>query len=184
MIKKYVLKIDYEEAEKRDNKRLEKEMKNVGDFTCINSSKEEAIDHFLRLSVENRAKIIAYYSLFRNYKTKKKKNLLTKVEFENAVNGFYISTGDALIAGFINGISIDTECGCVGVENKIISNTSNFNIEIGDEEVIIYQFTAGDFHRFGLTTGIESKENIKEILKNHGIKKVYKVEIVDAEEWK
>ena len=176
MIKKYVLKIDYEEAKKWDKEKLLKEMKDVGDFTCVGSSKEEAIDHFLWLSVEERAKVIAYYSLFKNYKTDKKTNWLTKVEFEHAKNGFYISGGDALIACFINGINIDPEWRYVGVEKRIISKTSYFKLEVEDEEVIVYQFTAGDFYKFGLSSGSRPKLNITEILKKHGIKEIYQVE--------
>ena len=175
MIKKYVLKIDYEEAKKWDREKLLKAMKDIGDFICVGSSKEEAVDHFLRLSVEERAKVITYYSLFSNYKTEKKKNWLTKEEFEYAKNGFYISGGDALIACFINGINIDPEWRYVGVEKRIISKTSYFKLEVGDDEVIVYQFTAGDFYRFGLD-GSKKEENIEEILKKRGIKEIYQVE--------
>ena len=175
MIKKYVLKIDYEEAKKWDREKLLKEMKDIGDFNCVGSSKEEAVDHFLWLSIEERAKVIAYYSLFKNYKTDKKTNWLTKVEFEHAKNGFYISRGDALIACFINGINIDPEWRYVGVEKRIISKTSYFKLEVEDDEVIVYQFTAGDFYRFGLD-GSKKEENIEEILKKREIKEIYQVE--------
>lgn len=175
MIKKYVLKIDYEEAKKWDREKLLKEMKDIGDFNCIGVGKEDAIDYFLRLSVEERAKVIAYYSLFSNYKTEKKKNWLTKEEFEYAKNGFYISGGDALIACFINGISIDTEWRCVGVEKRIIGKTDYFKLEVGDDEVVVYQFTVEDYYKFGFD-GSKEEENIEEILKKYGIKEIYQVE--------
>lgn len=177
MIRKYVLKIDYDKAKEWDKAKLEKELKPYGDFNCVGHSKEEAIDHFLRLSVEERAKVIAYYSLFADYKTDKKKNWLTKTEFENAQNGFYISGGDALIACFINGISIDVEDRYVGVEKGIIGKTHYFKLELKDDEVEVYQFTPGDYHRFGLSW-FKSREGIKDILKKYGIKEVYQVELL------